>query len=88
MFVAVDNSSGPSAGDVYVADFAEHGSGNRVSKFAASGQLVSGWGEGGEVAGGGAESPFGAMAGVAVDPSGIFGSGAKRARLSLARKGL
>lgn len=45
MFVAVDNStepSDPSKGDVYVADFIEHGgTGNRVSKFNSSGALIS-----------------------------------------------
>ena len=37
-FVAVDNSSGPSAGDVYVAQ------GGTVQKFDAGGHLVTGWG--------------------------------------------
>ena len=73
MFVAVDNSSGPSAGDVYVGDYVEGGLGlgNRVSKFDASGHLVSTWGEAknGEIVGAGAK-PFGPIAGIAVDASG------------------
>ena len=40
--IAVDNSTGPSAGDVYVSDPATH----LVSKFEPSGQPVSGWGDG------------------------------------------
>ncbi len=39
-FIAVDNSSGPSAGDVYVGDTGD----NVVQKFDPSGALVSGWG--------------------------------------------
>jgi DNA-binding beta-propeller fold protein YncE len=77
MFVAVDNSAGTSSGDVYVGDYAEHGVGNRVSKFTAAGALVSGWGEGGELDGAGVKSPpaplpgpFGPIEGLAVDPSG------------------
>jgi len=74
MFVAVDNSSGESAGDVYVADYVEHGlaGANRVSKFDSSGHLVSSWGEAkdGEIVGGGAKSPFGEIEGIAVDASG------------------
>ena len=72
MFVAVDNSTAESAGDVYVADDAEHGLGNRVSKFDSSGHLVSTWGEAkdGEIVGGGAKSPFGVIEGIAVDSAG------------------
>jgi hypothetical protein len=72
MFVAVDNSSsGASKGDVYVGVFNEHvAAANRVSKFDSSGQLVSSWGESGEIVGGGAEAPFGEIFGIAVDPSG------------------
>jgi hypothetical protein len=70
MFVAVDNSSGPSSGDVYVADFVEHGAGNRVSKFTAEGGLVSSWGESGELSGANAKTPFGLIYGIAVDISG------------------
>jgi hypothetical protein len=77
MFVAVDNSSGPSSGDVYVADFVEHGAGNRVSKFGSAGQLILSWEEGGELDGASVKSPpallagpFGPINGVAVDASG------------------
>ena len=41
VFVAVDNSGGASAGDVYVADSGTH----VVQKFTASGALMSGWGD-------------------------------------------
>jgi NHL repeat len=66
-FIAIDNSSGASAGDVYVADIAN----NIVSKFEANGTLVSGWGEGGQLKG---KSPgsFGPIAGIAVDSSGTL----------------
>jgi hypothetical protein len=43
-FVVVDNSSGPSKGDVYVGDTADQ----LVTKFDAEGGLVSGWGNNGE----------------------------------------
>lgn len=42
-FIAVDNSSGPSAGDVYVADTAD----NLVQKFDPEGHLISNWEDGG-----------------------------------------
>ncbi len=42
-FVEVDNSTGPSAGDVYVADGANH----VVHKFDSSGHLITGWASGG-----------------------------------------
>ncbi len=74
MFVAVDNSTGPSSGDVYVGDYIEHGAGNRVSKFNAAGGLVSGWGKAGEINGTDITSPvagpFGLLRGIAVDPTG------------------
>ena len=70
LFVAVDDSTGESAGDVYVADYVEHGLGNRVSKFDSTGHLVSTWGEAGAITGAGAKSPFGEINGIAVDPSG------------------
>jgi hypothetical protein len=47
MFVAVDNSTGPSVGDVSVADSADH----LITKFDSTGHLVSTWGNNG---------PFGA----------------------------
>jgi hypothetical protein len=83
MFVAVDNDeSSPSHGDVYVGVYNEKvAAANRVSKFDASGQLVSGWGEGatpdGQLTGAGVThppaavaGPFGHIYGVAVDPAG------------------
>ncbi len=45
--IAVDNSDGPSQGDVYVAEGGANGGDNTVSKFDGSGQPVSGWGTGG-----------------------------------------
>jgi DNA-binding beta-propeller fold protein YncE len=72
LFLAVDNSTGPSAGDVYVAD---PGDGS-VTKFAESGNLVASWGTAGQLGG------FSTPAGIAVDSSGnIFvwnGYGAER----------
>jgi hypothetical protein len=71
-YIAVDNSSGPSKGDVYVADTKD----NIVSKFDSSGNLVSGWGKGGQLDGSSVSppaplpGPFGPLYGVAVDPSG------------------
>jgi hypothetical protein len=64
-FVAVDNSGGPSNGDVYVADTA----GNVISKFDASGTLVSSWGTGGQLSGFSGGS-FGGLVGVAVGAGG------------------
>lgn len=65
-FVAVDNSGGSSAGDVYVAnaDLVDP----YVSKFDAAGNLVSTWATGGQLLGNlaGFEDPVG----VAVDSSG------------------
>ena len=58
-FVAVDGSSGPSAGDVYVGD-PEQG---RVSKFDSEGHLIATWGTDGEL-------DFAHLEGIAVDPEG------------------
>jgi DNA-binding beta-propeller fold protein YncE len=67
-FIAVDNSAGPSHGDVYVADSAD----NVISKFDAAGALVTSWGTGGQLDGSGAEKgPFGAhLNGIGVDIAG------------------
>jgi WD40-like Beta Propeller Repeat len=72
-YIAVDNSSGSSQGDVYVADTSD----NIVSKFDSSGNLISSWGNGGQLDGSSATSPpaqfsgpFGHLYGVAVDTSG------------------
>jgi len=46
-FIAVDNSTGPSAGDVYVADTSGTGF---VSKFGPTGTLIASWGEDGQFA--------------------------------------
>jgi hypothetical protein len=64
-FIAVDNSSGPSAGDVYVGDFGT----NLVQKFDSSGNLITSWGgtpHPGQLNGFGE----GQIAGIAVDSSG------------------
>jgi hypothetical protein len=60
-FVAVDNSGGPSQGDVYVADANNTIS---VSKFDSSGNPVAGWGTEGQLGG------FEGVAGVAVNAAG------------------
>jgi hypothetical protein len=68
-FIAVDNSAGPSAGDVYVADTAT----NTVFKFDGTGNLVTAWGSGGRLDGSTAtDGPFGALAGITVDPAGTL----------------
>ncbi len=78
-FLAVDNSPGPSKGDVYVAV------GGRVSKFDESGNLIESWGEKGQLEGSSLASPpapftgsFGPIGGIAVDPSSnlwVYGQG-------------
>jgi hypothetical protein len=67
-FIAVDNSSGLSAGDVYVGDTAT----KVVQKFTATGVLVGGWGAGGQLRGVSGERPFGPLAGIAVDAAGTL----------------
>ncbi len=67
VFIAVDNSAGPSAGDVYVGDVGD----NRVTKFSAAGAVVGAWGVGGQLDGSTTGAGvFGALAGVAVGPGG------------------
>jgi DNA-binding beta-propeller fold protein YncE len=61
-FVEVDNSAGPSAGDIYVADTAD----GVVQKFDASGHLIVSWGNGGEID----RSTDGTIGGISVDPFG------------------
>jgi hypothetical protein len=66
-FVAVDNSGGPSAGDVYVGDTGD----NLVSKFTGEGALVESWGVKGQLNGSAASGgPFTGIAGIALDTSG------------------
>jgi hypothetical protein len=66
-FVAVDNSGGPSAGDVYVGDTGD----NLVSKFTGEGALVESWGTKGQLNGSAATGgPFTGIAGIALDTSG------------------
>ena len=59
-FVAVDGSTGPSDGDVYVADT---GTG-LISKFNPAGNLITSWGSEGQI------SISGGLAGIAVDAAG------------------
>jgi NHL repeat len=66
-FIAVDNSGGASAGDVYVSE----AFGAQVQKFDSSGALIASWGSGGQLNGSSAgEGPFESIAGIAVDSSG------------------
>jgi hypothetical protein len=81
-FVAVDNSSDSSAGDVYVSDTATH----LVQKFTSTGELIEAWGDhspqngqlDGHLAPSGAFSEFEqTINGIAVDVSGhlwVYGS--------------
>jgi hypothetical protein len=69
VFIAVDNSSGPSKGDVYVGDTEDE----LISKFTAEGALVESWGVKGQLNGSTVPGgPFKALAGVAVDASGTL----------------
>jgi hypothetical protein len=65
--IAIDNSGGPSEGDVYVGDTAS----GVITKFTSTGVLESAWGTTGQLNGSttGAGS-FGALAGIAVDDAG------------------
>jgi hypothetical protein len=66
-FIAVDNSGGPSEGDVYVADPVT----NLVQKFTSTGDLITSWASGGQLDGSNAtDGPFHGPAGVAVEDSG------------------
>ena len=73
-FVAVDNSTDASAGDVYVADTGD----NLVSKFDSSGNLIASWGNNGPSESpngqlkGSPTQPFDSLAGIAVGPSGVL----------------
>lgn len=64
-FVAVDDSTGASKGDVYVGDIGD----DIVTKFSETGALVESWGAKGQLTEAGGEA-FEALRGVAVDPSG------------------
>lgn len=65
-FVAVDNSTGPFAGDVYVADAQ-----NRVSKFTATGEPIAAWANGGHLDGSSTlNGRFNEIGGIAVGVSG------------------
>jgi hypothetical protein len=69
-YLAIDNSGGPSAGDVYVSDPSTH----LVQKFNSTGHIVTNWGVGGQLDGtgtpfdgGGDGFPQFGVAGIAVD---------------------
>lgn len=65
--IAVDNSGGPSQGDVYVADRGD----DVITKFTGSGILAGGWGVGGQLNGSTAtDGPFRALSGLLVDSGG------------------
>ena len=75
-YLAVDNSSGPSQGDVYVSTTEENPAG-LVDKFDSSGHLIASWASAGQFDGSTATSPpapiagpFGPIGGIAVDTSG------------------
>ena len=61
-FIEVDNSAGPSAGDVYVADTAD----NVVQKFDPEGSLITSWETNG------AKTYSGGVAGIGVDGNGVL----------------
>jgi hypothetical protein len=65
-FLAVDNAAGGEA-DLYVADVGD----NLVTKFDAEGELITGWGSGGQLSGDGSET-FTSFAGIAVDSAGTL----------------
>ncbi len=70
-FISVDNSTGPSAGDVYVGDSQT----SLISKFTSSGELISGWGSEGQLDGSTATNgPFGLenLSGITVNSSGTL----------------
>lgn len=69
-FLAVDNSGGPSTGDVYVADPGAQ----LVSKFDPSGHLITDWASGGQLDGStNPDGPFAPyIAGVAANPAGTL----------------
>lgn len=64
-FVEVDNSAGPSAGDVYVADGTNH----VVHKFDGAGNLITSWATGGAFEFAKKEGPIG---GITVDGAGAL----------------
>jgi hypothetical protein len=80
LFVAIDNSAGPSHGDVYVASTGEHLASpkNIVTKFTSEGALVESWGVKGQLTDGQVSGPkgepvkvkFGQPSGLAVDAAG------------------
>jgi hypothetical protein len=66
-FIAVDNSAGPSAGDVYVGDTGD----GVVTKFTSSGALLGKWGSGGQLDGS-TTGAFGSLMGIAVGTTGTL----------------
>jgi hypothetical protein len=67
-FVAVDNSAGPSKGDVYVSEFGSR----TVRKYSENGVLETGWATGGVLTGIGSANggPFSLVGGIVVDNAG------------------
>jgi hypothetical protein len=72
-YIAVDNSTGPSQGDVYVATDNDQTAG-LVDKFDSSGDLIESWASAGQLDGsavtGPVVGPFRLLGGIAVDSSG------------------
>ena len=72
LYIAVDDSGGPSTGDVYVGNKTS-GTGvtgtGAVTKFDEEGHVIAGWGSGGRLTASDT-TPFGAVNGVSVDASG------------------
>ncbi len=74
LFLAVDNSGGPSSGDVYVGDPGD----SIVQKFDPEGNLITSWGKGGQLDGAAEhEKKFFAeprlvLQGITVGPSGVL----------------
>jgi hypothetical protein len=66
VLIAVDNSNGPSKGDVYVGDTGD----SLISKFTEAGALITSWGAGGQLGGFATNELDSSLAGVAVAPAG------------------
>ncbi|HVC06923.1 MAG TPA: hypothetical protein VND98_04985 [Solirubrobacterales bacterium] len=77
-YLAVDNSGGPSTGDVYVGDHVTGEGSGDVQKFDSSGNLLASWGNGGLLDGTSSTNGYNfagniygpGLTGVAVDPNG------------------
>jgi hypothetical protein len=68
-FIAIDNSAGPSNGDIYVADPSRLTA--TVSKYEADGTPITSWGNSGTITGS-PSKPFSDITGIAVDSVGVL----------------